>query len=37
MGDAIAAAQQADPVEIMRLGAGFWLDACADREIQPAG
>lgn len=34
MGDAIAAAQQADPVEIMRLGAGFWLDACADREIQ---
>jgi hypothetical protein len=34
MGDAIAAAQQTDPVEIMRLGASFWLDACADPEIQ---
>src|SRR2546429_7956252 len=34
MGAAITAAQQADPVEIMRLGAGFWLDACAEREIQ---
>ncbi|WP_156623249.1 TetR/AcrR family transcriptional regulator [Mycobacterium sp. 1164966.3] len=34
MGDAIASANQTDPVEIMRLGAGFWLDACADTEIQ---
>jgi AcrR family transcriptional regulator len=34
MGDAIAAAQEADPIEVMRLGARFWLDACADREIQ---
>jgi AcrR family transcriptional regulator len=34
MGDAIAAAEQTDPVEVMRLGAGFWLDACADPEIQ---
>jgi AcrR family transcriptional regulator len=34
MGDAIAAAQQADPIEIMQLGARFWLDACADPEIQ---
>jgi AcrR family transcriptional regulator len=34
MGEAIAAAEQTDPVEVMRLGAGFWLDACADPEIQ---
>jgi AcrR family transcriptional regulator len=34
MGDAIAAAQQTDPVEIMRLGATFWLDVCAEPEIQ---
>jgi AcrR family transcriptional regulator len=34
MGEAIAAAQQTDPVEVMRLGAGFWLDACAEPEIQ---
>jgi AcrR family transcriptional regulator len=34
MGDAIAAAQQTDPIEIMQLGARFWLDACADSEIQ---
>jgi AcrR family transcriptional regulator len=34
MGEAIASANQTDPVEIMRLGAGFWLDACADTEIQ---
>src|SRR5262245_30559689 len=34
MGDAIAAAGQTDPIEIMRLGARFWLDACADPEIQ---
>jgi AcrR family transcriptional regulator len=34
MGEAIAASEQTDPVEIMRLGAGFWLDACADPVIQ---
>jgi AcrR family transcriptional regulator len=34
MGQAIASAGEADPVEIMRLGVGFWLDACADTEIQ---
>jgi AcrR family transcriptional regulator len=34
MGDAIGGAVQADPVEVMRLGAEFWLDACADNEIQ---
>jgi AcrR family transcriptional regulator len=34
MGEAIAAANQTDPMEILRLGAGFWLDACSDPEIQ---
>jgi AcrR family transcriptional regulator len=34
MGEAIAAAGQTDPVEVMRLGAGFWLDACSDPEVQ---
>src|SRR5271165_7379361 len=34
MGDAIAATEQTDPVDVMRLGADFWLDACADGEIQ---
>ncbi|OBF63525.1 TetR family transcriptional regulator [Mycobacterium sp. 852002-51971_SCH5477799-a] len=34
MGEAIAASQASDPVEIMLLGANFWLDACADPEIQ---
>jgi AcrR family transcriptional regulator len=34
MGEAIAASNQTDPVEVMRLGAGFWLDACSDPEIQ---
>jgi AcrR family transcriptional regulator len=34
MGEAIAAANQTDPIEVMGLGAGFWLDACADPEIQ---
>jgi AcrR family transcriptional regulator len=31
--DAAAAAQQSDPVELMRIGAHEWLDACADPEI----
>jgi AcrR family transcriptional regulator len=34
MGEAIAAADKTDPVEVMRLGASFWLDACSDPEIQ---
>jgi AcrR family transcriptional regulator len=34
MGGAIAASKQTDPVEVMRLGAGFWLDACSDPEVQ---
>jgi len=34
MGKAIAAAAETDPVEILRLGAAFWLDACADPEVQ---
>jgi AcrR family transcriptional regulator len=34
MGETIAAAGETDPVEIMRLGSTFWLDACADPEVQ---
>jgi AcrR family transcriptional regulator len=34
MGEAIAASNQTDPVEVMRLGADFWLDACSDPEVQ---
>lgn len=33
MADAIAASGQTDPVEVMRLGARFWLDACSDAEV----
>jgi hypothetical protein len=34
MGEAIAASNQTDPIEVMRLGADFWLDACSDPEVQ---
>ena len=34
MSEAIAASNQTDPVEVMRLGAVFWLDACSDPEVQ---
>src|ERR1700761_576015 len=34
MGEAIAASNETDPVEVMRLGADFWLDACSDPEVQ---
>jgi AcrR family transcriptional regulator len=34
MGEALAAANETDPVEIMRLGVDFWLDACSDPEVQ---
>ena len=34
MGEAVAAAGHSDPVEIMRLCSGLWLDACAEPEVQ---
>jgi AcrR family transcriptional regulator len=34
MAEAVAAARETDPVEVMRLGTHFWLDACADPEVQ---
>lgn len=34
MGEAVAATGQSEPVEIMRLCAELWLDACAEPEIQ---
>lgn len=34
MGEAIAASNQTDPVEVMRFGADFWLDVCSDPEVQ---
>jgi AcrR family transcriptional regulator len=34
MGEVIAASNQTDPVEVMRLGADFWLDVCSDPEVQ---
>jgi AcrR family transcriptional regulator len=34
MGEAISATGQTDPLEVMKLGAGFWLDACSDPEVQ---
>lgn len=34
MGEAIAASGETDAIEVMRLGATYWLDACSDPEIQ---
>ena len=34
MGESIVAANQTDPVTIMRLGVDFWLDASSDPEVQ---
>lgn len=34
MGEAISASNQTDPVEVMRLGAEFWLDVSSDPEVQ---
>jgi AcrR family transcriptional regulator len=34
MGEALAASNQTDPVEVMRLGVEFWLDASSDPEVQ---
>ncbi len=34
LGEKLAAAKATDPLEVMDLGAGAWLDACAEREVQ---
>jgi AcrR family transcriptional regulator len=34
MAEAVATARETDPVEVMRVGTRFWLDACADPEVQ---
>ncbi|MGB7112607.1 MAG: TetR family transcriptional regulator [Mycobacterium sp.] len=34
MAEAIAASGRTDPVEVMQLGADFWLDASSDPEVQ---
>jgi AcrR family transcriptional regulator len=34
LGDRIAVAAATDPIELMRLGAYAWLDACAEPEVQ---
>jgi AcrR family transcriptional regulator len=34
MVEAIGVEGQTDPLEVMRLGAAFWLDACSDPEVQ---
>jgi AcrR family transcriptional regulator len=34
LGELIAAAGVSDPIEVMRLGANAWLDACGEQEVQ---
>jgi AcrR family transcriptional regulator len=34
LGELIAAAGVTDPIEVMRLGANAWLDACGEQEVQ---
>jgi AcrR family transcriptional regulator len=34
LGELIAATGANDPIEVMRLGAGAWLDACREPEVQ---
>ena len=34
IGEVVAAAGTTDPLEAMRTGAGAWLDACAEPEVQ---
>ncbi len=34
LGELIVAAGATDPIEVMRLGANAWLDACAEQEVQ---
>lgn len=31
---AVAAGGASDPIEVMKIGAGIWLDACAEPEVQ---
>jgi AcrR family transcriptional regulator len=31
---AVAAGGATDPIEVMKIGAGIWLDACAEPEVQ---
>jgi AcrR family transcriptional regulator len=34
LSELIAASGVSDPIEVMRLGAGAWLDACGEQEVQ---
>lgn len=34
LGELIAATGVSDPIELMRLGANAWLDACGEQEVQ---
>jgi AcrR family transcriptional regulator len=34
LGEMIAASGVSDPIEVMALGAGAWLDACGEQEVQ---
>lgn len=34
LGERIAAEAATDPIEVMTVGAGAWLDACAEPEVQ---
>ncbi len=34
LGELIAATGASDPIEVMRLGANAWLDACGEQEVQ---
>jgi AcrR family transcriptional regulator len=34
VGSAVAGGGSTDPIEVMKLGAGTWLDACAEPEVQ---
>jgi AcrR family transcriptional regulator len=34
LGELLAAAGVTDPIEVMTLGAGAWLDACGEQEVQ---
>jgi AcrR family transcriptional regulator len=34
LGEQLSSGETTDPIELMRLGAQAWLDACAEREVQ---
>jgi AcrR family transcriptional regulator len=34
LGERLAAAEISDPIEVMRLGADAWLEACCEQEVQ---